>query len=92
MVLRSIDLGCPEIGVVLANMLEAGDIIRCGPLGPVVQSKDIMLRLRALAVHAKVMRLPMSAYVPETSEEEGNGSDCEWTLDHIVDDRVMLYS
>ena len=62
MALRALDLGFPELGTVVANLLEAGDIIRWGPLGPVVQSRDIMLRLRALAVYAKVLRVPLSAY------------------------------
>ena len=67
MVLQALDLGFPEIGVVLASMMEAGDIIRCGPFGPVVQSKDIMLRLRALAVHARVIRVPLLAYKSKES-------------------------
>lgn len=65
MTLCSLDMGCPEIGTIVANLLENGDIIRWGPGGPVVQSRDIMLRLRALAVHAKVRRVPPEAYAKE---------------------------
>ena len=75
MVLRSLDLGCPELGCVVANLLEAGDIIRWGPEGPVVQSRDIMLRLRALAVKSRVLRVPLAAYAMESGQTDQSGGE-----------------
>ena len=73
MVLCAMDLGYPEIGTVVANLLEAGDIIRWGPEGPVVLSRDFMLRLRALAVYAKQLRVPLAAYAPQKTSPDNEG-------------------
>ena len=68
--LRSLDLGVPELGAVIAALLGERDIIRQGPDGPVVQSTNIMLRLRVLAVHTGRLRLPPRPL-------DGNGKDKE---------------
>ncbi len=53
LMLRSLDLGAPELGAVIAALLSERSIIRYAADGTrVVQSADIMLRLRVLEDHA----------------------------------------
>ena len=75
--LRSLDLGVPELGAVIAALLGERDIIHQGPEGPVVQSADIMLRLRVLAVHARQLRLPSLLDGDGEDGEEDRGGQ-EW--------------
>jgi hypothetical protein len=74
MILRSLDLGVPELGTVLASLLSERDIIRQGPDGSVVDSPSVTLRLKALAIHAKAMRL-RKTQIKAGQEESSQG----WT-------------
>ena len=73
MALRSLDLGAPELGCLLASLLGERDIIRQGPEGPVVNSADTMLRLQALAVYARERRMPLRSKDDDEAGEDQSG-------------------
>ncbi|GAX86420.1 hypothetical protein CEUSTIGMA_g13830.t1 [Chlamydomonas eustigma] len=92
MILRSLDLGFPELGTVLASLLSERDIIRQGPDGSVVDSPSVSLRLKALAIHAKAMRAPRTTQF-QGKEESPQDKDLRLAVentDYLTCKRLLL--